>query len=153
MQQSIRIQFLMENTEKNRKQIAKNMNLNFNIPIKEIYDKLTLAYSNNLRLFQTVKFNLSFPNNYKEKDIFKKLEEMFPNISFILHINEIIFNHNVNIVNNDKIIEDPNLFEITLKKGYTIISIEELEKLKRAKNALRDLYKTISVLENELKEI
>lgn len=163
MQQSIRIQFLMENTEKNRKQIAKNMNLNFNIPIKEIYDKLTLAYSNNLRLFQTVKFDLSFPNDYKEKDIFKKLEEMFPNISFMLHINEIIFNHNVNIVNNDistnkkmsnnKIIEDPNLFEITLKKGYTIISIEELEKLKRAKNALRDLYGTISALENELKEI
>ena len=162
MQQSIRIQFIMENTEKNRKQIAKNMNLNFNIPIKEIYDKLALAYSDNLRLFQTVKFDLSFPSNYKEKDIFKKLEEMFPNISCICNINEIIFNHNVNIVNNDinankmsndKIIEDPNLFEITLKKGYTIISIEELEKLKRAKNALRDLYKTISVLENELKEI
>lgn len=32
-------------------------------------------------------------------------------------------------------------------------SIEELEKLKRAKNALRDLYGTISALENELKEI
>lgn len=162
MQQSIRIQFLMENTEKNRKQIAKNMNLNFNIPIKEVYDKLALAYSNNLKLFQTVKFNLSFPNNYKEKDIFKKLEEMFPNISFILHINEIIFNHNVNIVNNDinankisndKIIEDPNLFEITLKKGYTIISIEELEKLKRAENGLKDLLGTIENLNNKLKAL
>ena len=63
------------------------------------------------------------------------------------------YNINANKISNDKIIEDPNLFEITLKKGYTIISIEELEKLKRAKNALRDLYKTISVLENELKEI
>lgn len=69
MQQSIRIQFLMENTEKNRKQIAKNMNLNFNIPIKEVYDKLALAYSNNLKLFQTVKFNLSFPNNYKDTQL------------------------------------------------------------------------------------
>lgn len=60
---------------------------------------------------------------------------------------------NANKISNDKIIEDPNLFEITLKKGYTIISIEELEKLKRAENGLKDLLGTIENLNNKLKAL
>lgn len=40
-----------------------------------------------------------------------------------------------------------------MQQSIRIQFIMENTKLKRAKNALRDLYKTISVLENELEEI
>lgn len=69
--------------------------------------------------------------------------------------------HNTAIVNS-KINTSVNIYKamnfnaivnITLKKEYTIISIEELEKLKKAEHALKDLQGSIQTLRNKLKTL
>ena len=68
--------------------------------------------------------------------------------------------HNTAVVNS-KINTSVNIYKamnfnaivITLKKEYTIISIEELEKLKRAKHALKDLQGSVQTLRNKLKTL
>lgn len=161
MKQLVTITFNINNTEEEKRLISKITSIYFTKSESEIYNLLNAAYDKNIDCFTAVDFILSFKDNSTEEDMFDVLETIFSCISFTCKINNKNFKHNTTVVNS-KINTSIDIYEainfntvvnVTLKEGYTIIRTEELEKLKRFKDALKGLCGISRALENKLKTL
>lgn len=161
MRQLVTISFAIKNTTEEKTKIVKCMNMHFSIPIKETYDQLNLAYVKELVYFRAIDFELDFPDGYTEEDIFKKLETVFSDISFVCQINDKTFEHSISIKSENKKVEPTNesatnasvKIEEALREEFVIIHREDLIELQKNKHVLKDLLGTIETLNNKLKQI
>lgn len=161
MKQLVTLSFAIKNTKEERNKIIKYMNYYFSIPIQETYNLLHTQYSAKLGYFRDIDFELDFPDKYTEEDVFKKLKTALSDVSFTCQINDKTFEHNPSIKPENKKIELTNrnttntsvVIKKVLKEEFVIIHRKDLEKLKRAKNGLKDLLGTIENLNNKLKAL
>lgn len=104
--------------------------------------------------FNPMELELDFPEHSTEKDMYNCLITAFSEIPFECKINNKEFNYTPAFSKTkDTVIENSETVKIITKAGYTIIRTEELEKLKRAENGLKDLLGTIENLNNKLKAL
>lgn len=161
MQQLVTISFAIKNTKEERNKIIKYMNRHFSIPVQETNNLLDIAYIAELVYFRAIDFELDFPDEYTEEDMFKKLKIALPDVSFTCQINNKTFEHDISIKPENKKVEPTNrnttnisvTIEKALKEEFVIIHRKDLEKLKRTENGLKDLLGTIENLNNKLKTL
>lgn len=161
MQQLVTISFAIKNTKEERNKIIKYMNRHFSIPVQETNNLLDIAYIAELVYFRAIDFELDFPDEYTEEDMFKKLKTALPDVSFTCQINNKTFEHDISIKPENKKVEPTNrnttnisvTIEKALKEEFVIIHRKDLEKLKKAENGLKDLLGTIENLNNKLKAL
>lgn len=161
MQQLVTIFFAIKNTKEERNKIIKYMNRHFSIPVQETNNLLDIAYIAELVYFRAIDFELDFPDEYTEEDMFKKLKIALPDVSFTCQINNKTFEHDISIKPENKKVEPTNrnttnisvTIEKALKEEFVIIHRKDLEKLKRTENGLKDLLGTIENLNNKLKTL
>lgn len=161
MQQLVTISFAIKNTKEERNKIIKYMNRHFSIPIQEINNLLDIAYIAELVYFRAIDFELDFPDEYTEEDMFKKLKIALPDVSFTCQINDKTFEHDVSIKPENKKLESINrsttntsvTIEEALKEEFVIIHRKDLIELQNSKHVLKDLLGTIENLNNKLKTL
>lgn len=161
MQQLVTMSFAIKNTKEERNKIIKYMNRHFSIPVQETNNLLDIAYIAELVYFRVIDFELDFPDEYTEEDMFKKLKTALLDVSFTCQINDKTFEHDISIKPENKKVEPTNrnttnisvTIEKALKEEFVIIHKKDLIELQKSKHALKDLLGTIENLNNKLKQI
>ena len=130
MQQLVTISFAIKNTKEERNKIIKYMNRHFSIPVQETNNLLDIAYIAELVYFRAIDFELDFPDEYTEEDMFKKLKIALPDVSFTCQINNKTFEHDISIKPENKKVEPTNRnttnISVTIEKALK--ELAELEK-------------------------
>lgn len=150
MKKLVKLLFHIENEKKQVDEVVSGLYEFFGIPHQDAYEILSKEYIWIVQHFSPIELELDFPECSTEEDMFNCLITAFSEIQFECKINNKDFNY---VPTSSKVKNVSDMFNVTLKEGYTVIRIEELEKLKRAKHALKDLRGTIKTLESKIKTI
>lgn len=154
MKQLIKILFHIENKKEQVDKVVSGLNEFFSIPHQDAYEILSKEYIWIVERFNSVELELDFPECSTKDDMYNYLITAFSEIPFECKINDKEFNYIPAFSKTkDTVIENSETVRIITKAGYTIISTEELEKLRRAKSALKDLHGISRALENKLKTL
>lgn len=154
MKQLIKLLFHIENKKEQVNEVVQGLYEFFGIPHQDAYEILSKEYVWIVERFNPVELELDFPECSTENDMYNCLITAFSEIRFECIINDKSFSYIPTVSKTeDAVIENSDMIRVTLKEGYTIISIEELESLKRTKHVLQDLCGTIKTLENKLKPL
>lgn len=154
MKQLVKILFNIENKKEQVDKVVSGLHKFFSIPHQDAYEILSKEYVWIVEHFNSVELELDFPEHSTEKDMYNCLTTAFSEIPFKCEINNEKFNYKPAFSKTkDTVIENSETVRIITKAGYTIISTEELEKLRRAKSALKDLHGISRALENKLKTL
>lgn len=154
MKQLVKILFNIENKKEQVDKVVSGLHKFFSIPHQDAYEILSKEYVWIVEHFNSVELELDFPEHSTEKDMYNCLITAFSEIPFECQINDKEFNYTPAFSKTkDTVIENSETVRIITKAGYTIIRTEELEKLKRAKSALKDLRGISKALENKFKTL
>lgn len=154
MKQLVKILFHIENKKEQVDKVVSGLYKFFSIPHQDAYEILSKEYVWLVEYFNSVELELDFPEHSTEKDMYNCLITAFSEIPFKCEINNKKFNYKPAFSKTkDTVIENSETVKIITKAGYTIIRTEELEKLKRVKDALKGLCGISRALENKLKTL
>lgn len=154
MKQLIKILFHIENKKEQVDKVVSGLHKFFSIPHQDAYEILSKEYIWIVERFNSVELELDFPECSTKDDMYNYLITAFSEIPFECKINDKKFKYIPAFSKTkDTVIENSEAVRIITKAGYTIISTEELEKLRRAKSALKDLRGISRALENKLKTL
>lgn len=154
MKQLIKILFHIENKKEQVDKVVSGLNEFFSIPHQDAYEILSKEYIWIVERFNSVELELDFPECSTKDDMYNYLITAFSEIPFECKINDKEFNYTPAFSKTkDTVVENSETVRIITKAGYTIISTEELEKLRRAKSALKDLRGISRALENKFKTL
>ena len=154
MKQLVKILFHIENKKEQVDKVVSGLHKFFSIPHQDAYEILSKEYICVLERFSPMELELDFPKHSTEKDMYNCLITAFSEIPFECIIDNEEFNYVPAFSETkDTVIENSETVKIITKAGYTIIRTEELEKLKRAEHALKDLQGSVQTLRNKLKAL
>lgn len=154
MKQLVKILFHIENKKEQVDKVVSGLHEFFGMCHQDAYEMLSKEYIWIVERFSPIELELDFPEHSTEKDMYNCLITAFSEIPFECQINDKEFNYTPAFSKTkDTVIENSETVRIITKAGYTIIRTEELEKLKRAKSALKDLRGISKALENKFKTL
>jgi hypothetical protein len=154
MKQLVKILFHIENKKEQVDKVVSGLHEFFGMCHQDAYEMLSKEYIWIVERFSPIELELDFPEHSTEKDMYNCLITAFSEIPFECQINDEEFNYTPAFSKTkDTVIENSETVRIITKAGYTIIRTEELEKLKRAKSALKDLRGISKALENKFKTL